>query len=566
MCESTDLYQLVCPHVWGKMVSLDKGQSFLARFQDSALLVVELGHNCSNFTTDLNKIVGDVYFQASQLKEELEYCADVTFRKLFCDSFVTYNITYADDLEIPYFKGLDIFFTDEIEQCTMKFQNFLNLKKHRINRDNMIFFLLNMTSCWEHLSFTNQQVIIISLQDNHIDTPVLFEGRMLSGMSQRYHQLIILTLVEESCIKPFYQYVQLQGYKKNESEYLLSTGNIMEFKSKFDCLKIYYQCIGDSYDIITQLIPESQMSYAEMILVVVVTIFNIFVLSIFVRKENRSPVVILLSALAISDTLTELFWCGPELLSYLFYYHQMNFKNGKPIRYLLEYPFCFWYSIVNPISDVFHMFSIFLTTISCLQKTAVLMFPLWSREHITNRVSIIGIILSFILTTVLAIPMIMLPVGWMREIDGRGCLDRELKNSTESTYRYVILVLNNLTLLCVSLVLICTVFIICKLTILRKNLPWKDHSTVTRRNRISALTIAFICIVFILSEIITSTVCVLYFLSSNETLREKLIQYRHLSLSIGFAMNFLVYLVMGQQFRQKLSAGARSMFIFKCFK
>ncbi|VDH98814.1 Hypothetical predicted protein [Mytilus galloprovincialis] len=204
MCESTDLYQLVCPHVWGKMVSLDKGQSFLARFQDSALLVVELGHNCSNFTTDLNKIVGDVYFQASQLKEELEYCADVTFRKLFCDSFVTYNITYADDLEIPYFKGLDIFFTDEIEQCTMKFQNFLNLKKHRINRDNMIFFLLNMTSCWEHLSFTNQQVIIISLQDNHIDTPVLFEGRMLSGMSQRYHQLIILTLVEESCIKPFY--------------------------------------------------------------------------------------------------------------------------------------------------------------------------------------------------------------------------------------------------------------------------------------------------------------------------------------------------------------------------
>ncbi|CAG2218759.1 BDKRB2 [Mytilus edulis] len=183
-----------------------------------------------------------------------------------------------------------------------------------------------MTSCWEHLSFTNQQVFIISLHDNHIDNPVLFEGRMLSGMSQGYHRHQLILLADDSCIKPFYQYVQLQGYQKNETEYLLSIGNIMEFKSEFDCLKIYYQCIGDSYEIISLSILESPMSYAEMVLVVVVTIFNIFVLSIFLRKENRSPVVILLSALAISDTLSALIWCGPELLSYLFYYHQMNFK------------------------------------------------------------------------------------------------------------------------------------------------------------------------------------------------------------------------------------------------
>lgn len=121
-----------------------------------------------------------------------------------------------------------------------------------------------------------------------------------------------------------------------------------------------------------------------------------------------------------------------------------------------------------------------------------------------------------------------------------------------------------INVLAIVVVIVCTIYITCKLTCLRNNLPWIDNPVVKKRHRSSATTVVMICVIFVLSKIMTLyqvTQYVLIVNSLNHTmykLFEEIRQYRILSVLIGSSLNFIVYLLMSERLKQILFTTIRT--------
>lgn len=340
---------------------------------------------------------------------------------------------------------------------------------------------------------------------------------------------------------------------------------IFDFSDYF--LKIYSKCpSGLGYNPVVLPLEHLKTVYFELAIVVQITFGNCFILYIFQQKGNRTPVTILLSALAISDTTAAILMTIPIFIAYQIYDNQIDYNKPMPLLYMCDFPQCLIYSLLYEIKYTFHFVSVLLTTLICLQKTAALLWPIWSKRHLTNHVSTICSVSTFIFCTCIFIP-ILYHSSLIKKVNESCCDSQSI--SLRHVYLYFYTLVNGCSILACLVVVFCTVYIICKLTILRRNLPWTDSQEVQKKNRILAITVLLICVIFILSESMFFVAVLLFTLTRFKIIKSWLLYdtlkpYTCLSLIIGFSLNFIVYIVMGRQIRNKLRIALTN--IVKCCK
>lgn len=292
----------------------------------------------------------------------------------------------------------------------------------------------------------------------------------------------------------------------------------------------------------------------------VLVIQNIIIIRIFLQRHLLSPVSILLSLLALSDTFSVFFWFVPEHIGAIFkYYNGTAFGEYSMISASFEkYPFCaLAYWARNILSSGFHSTAIVITTLLGIQKTLVMLFPVFSKCNLNKRCAIIVTII--VLTFCLGLEM---PYAFFFSF-----------NPTSNGECCKVLVIDPLTvrrffdfshyfrsgLLFISIVIqiMTTLYITTKLTCLRKTL-WTDSKMVRRRNRRSTFIIIYITVIFILSEFPSVLVSICLELRIVKHLTAYALQYLYLIVSLGCFFNFWLYLIMSQKFRRELYVGRYS--------
>lgn len=319
---------------------------------------------------------------------------------------------------------------------------------------------------------------------------------------------------------------------------------------------MHYKCREDTYYVSEEFIQGEHISTLMMTLAAGITVVNVFVISIFLKNENRSATTILLSCLAVSDTLTALLRSLPNFIVYQLFHDYIGFIRHTPRLYLIGYSFSILFNLAIEMSNGFHLLSVFITTLLCMQKAVALLFPFWSSSHL-DKASLKGFWFVLILTLLLYLPISYFQIYTFNDVNGSCCKDQKKLIDIFDFYRYFYLTSNIITLFALSVVLACSVYITCKLTCIRKNLPWTDNFAIRRRSIKSAITVLLISVIFIFSESMYILSIILYVQwdsESGEALSELYFdvrQYSDISLLIGFSLNFVVYLVMSEQLRKK---------------
>lgn len=177
---------------------------------------------------------------------------------------------------------------------------------------------------------------------------------------------------------------------------------------------------------VSYLVPSQWNVDIRISLALVALLLNIFIISIFLRRQNRTPVTILLSFLAITDSLTSLFAVIPNFSEqYLFYDELRYVKNGiaheSGFIWNRRFPHCAVFNVLDDLSYAFHMMSVLDKTLHCIQKTVVIRFPLWGRTHLTTKNSIISALVGVICALFLFIPTTILGTSEIFKGDNCSC-------------------------------------------------------------------------------------------------------------------------------------------------
>ena len=139
----------------------------------------------------------------------------------------------------------------------------------------------------------------------------------------------------------------------------------------------------------------SILSYMSMLL-------NIAIFEIMFRQSLFSPATILMQGLAAADFLTAFSSYGFEPI-FQSQYHCENEITEFP-SCMLPYPYCSLASHLAILSFTFHNVSYLITTCIGIQKVIAIIFPIWTRNQLTNRKALIVCLLCFILGIIISIP------------------------------------------------------------------------------------------------------------------------------------------------------------------
>jgi hypothetical protein len=90
----------------------------------------------------------------------------------------------------------------------------------------------------------------------------------------------------------------------------------------------------------------------------------------------------------------------PDLLIY-------SFPEMTATDEHMKYPFCLAYTTNLYLSHMFHLLSLFLTTMMCFQKACVIMFPNWGKQHLWNRFSFTSVVVVFACSVVVYLPRVL---------------------------------------------------------------------------------------------------------------------------------------------------------------
>jgi hypothetical protein len=311
------------------------------------------------------------------------------------------------------------------------------------------------------------------------------------------------------------------------------------------------------------LLPEQWITYLMLTLMIEVTFVNICVICTFLHKKNRSHTTVLLSVLALSDMMSALLRTFPDV--YILYKHSDELKRQKDGFYwTMPYPDCIGFAVVSQLFLVAHFLSVLLTTALCVLKAKAIKYPLDSK--MSSNKSVLISIVACMVSIGLRIPRIIAKIENIKPKKNGGCYDTDKKRETtvSKVDAYADWIQTACFLLSVALVTISTIYITCKLTCLRKRLPWQDSTITQNRLRRSAIMVIFISIIFVASETtnIILWVCAVVpgkDLSSNAQYQLK--RYRPLSLQIGFSLNFIVYITISKGFRDIFRQIMVSIFI-----
>ncbi|CAC5364256.1 unnamed protein product [Mytilus coruscus] len=270
---------------------------------------------------------------------------------------------------------------------------------------------MNRTSCWKFLYFTNQ--VITKLSSESSDKNILFQLIDLSSYSTE--RTFFLSSKKHSCTDQFLSYSYLDGFEGNtiDGDYLW-IDYLIEFTSENNCLEIWPGCLNGNvmFDI-----PDRKIAYSQVVIAGEVIVVNAFAIYLFIHKDNRTPVTIILSALAVSDTITAILMALPVFIVYQQDYHHITYMDAVLLIYMFTYPQCAVYGTGLDVKYLFHFISVLMTLVLCLQKTVALLFPICNRRYLSSKMSALTCLFILIFSITLFSPIINL-VFYFEDVSG----------------------------------------------------------------------------------------------------------------------------------------------------
>lgn len=394
-----------------EMFPLDNtGQSFVGRLNYDIFILLHYDKKCSF------KLITLVNYT-----EVLETCPNVTsIQRILCSPTFIHNITFIDKTPIPYFSGINVYFIDEVHHCTKLFQNIIQEEQYQLH-NYMFADFLNSTNCWKVMYFTRQQSFLVTLNNSSDKDINLVIGESLPGRGHVHPNSIMFSSKNNFFNQQLIQFINMVGYKMNDRQFLISVHNINDFSKDNSGLEVHYQCIGEAFGIPFIYIPDRTTVYLEVIITGSIVVTNFIVIYIFLRmrKEYQTPVTILLSALAVSDTLAAIMYTVHFAISYQSYYHHIDYTDIMPAWYIFQYPSCIYYFVFEACSYMFHSVSLLITIFLCVQKTCALRFPLWTRRRLNNKTSVIYSVIVFIISFLGFTPIITMDILSLAEVEGK---------------------------------------------------------------------------------------------------------------------------------------------------
>lgn len=281
---------------------------------------------------------------------------------------------------------------------------------------------------------------------------------------------------------------------------------------------------------------------------------NIIIIRIFLKPKQLSAVSVLLSVLALCDTLSVFFWFVPEHIGAIFHwYNGTAFGIYSMVTASFEqYPFCvFGYWSRNILSSGFHSSAIVITTTLGLQKVMVMVFPLFSKSHLNIKCAVIVSVLILIVCLGLEMPYAFF-FRFGPTNNGGCCKTLRIDHTTVRKFfdssHYL---RSGILLVSIVVQIITTMYITSKLTFLRKTL-WTESKAVRKRNRRSSFIVLYITLIFIISELPSVIASISLDIRIASSWMARTLQYLPLIISLGCFFNFWLYLVMSQRFRKEL--------------
>lgn len=469
-------------------------------------------------------------------------------RKAFCISSDLNDVHFIDT-KFPYFSGINVSFSDK--NCTDSFRNFIERNRQTIPKRNMADFLTDMNSCMRHIKFLDQYVYSYEQQDGN--------GLLEIGNEITEDNQVLFEFHSTKCMLNFLEFVHSHGHLVTgiREKHLISLRMINDFTEKHGCVEVRLPCYGTPYKLIQFGIPRKSISYISIALTIIVITVNAFVVIAFLQKKHRSPLTVLLSALAISDTFTALMITSPDFIARMFDFNQIVYFGEIYWHwYIFDYRKFLLVHTVESLAFTFHIVSVLITTLLCLLKSVSLQFPLWTKTHVDNKLCFALSVAFSIYSLLLNVPLIASNFYITYNINGVPCLDlqSDIYKSHEQIAKTVNSVIGITYLVAVILIITSTVYLSWKLIYHSKNISCTESQLSQKKQHRSAVIVVIVCVIFILSEFISilETIAYITKLTNFYNNREVLFQVVDISWILGFALNFFVYLVMGQLLRKKL--------------
>ena len=168
--------------------------------------------------------------------------------------------------------------------------------------------------------------------------------------------------------------------------------------------------------------------------------------------------------------------------------------NG--ILFPMNYPFCGLYVYMTYFVDMFHLVSALLTRCLGVQKSVTIQFPIWTRNPLTNKKSVICCASCFLLSIGIHIPRLM-AITFKQDATflGTDCyVQQKSENLTIYLFVYYQMIMASFLLGLCLIMVICTIFIVCKLSL--NSFRRKIRKTEKRSIRL----IILVLILFLLTD------------------------------------------------------------------
>lgn len=302
-------------------------------------------------------------------------------------------------------------------------------------------------------------------------------------------------------------------------------------------------------------IPANWIVTLQFILTTGILVVNTFISTVFLQSQNRTPTTILLSALAITDCLTALMVTIRYSFACIFYFNEVF---GKPVisdgfPWPEMYTECIYLAPVDELVAYFHLMSVQITVGLSIQKCIVLKFPIWSKSNIDNKSSSAFITFVFIATLAFYIYITILNHSMFSEGSKGECCFNDVLG--EADVDWIETTINIFMCSSVLIIIICNIYICWKLIHVGRSDFCHQYKKARRQRTQSAVIVVVISTVFIISEILN----ILQTLNStrliqafDRQIRSAFDSYYCLSWSLGFSLNFIVYIAMSQHLRQTI--------------
>lgn len=287
-----------------------------------------------------------------------------------------------------------------------------------------------------------------------------------------------------------------------------------------------------------------------------IALFNVLVVSMFVKSRNITPTSIILMCLAVTDTLAAFCQSFPWQFGLI-----LGLIKNAGTNVHVRAGYCEFFALVEaPLFYAFNDTSILLTTQLCIIKVMALQFPIWFRLNMTNKKAMITSTFLALFAFVLELH----PVFTFRfEADESGlcCYNKDF-----SGYYYAYTVVGLWILPMIYLVasislIFSSTFIAAKLFCCRNGIDlFQISEQARRRHRNVTISVIAITIVFLISETL-DFVCILSPMMTTifdlpdvyeSDWFKTIFQYQRLILEIGYASNFVIYIITCEEFRRNI--------------